>query len=152
MAINNGRVIAGGLLAGLIINVLDTMWNLTVLAGDNEAMVDRLGLDPVVLTSFFYAIPWMVVNFVIGPVIVWNYAAMRPRLGAGPRTAILAGLVPYVAITAVLCGFAGMGVFTVPMVVKSSALALLNVAVASMAGAWMYKEYHDPLPASRVRT
>ena len=140
MTINNGRVIAGGLLTGVIINVLDIAWHLTVLAGDYQAMVDRLRLDPAVLTSFSSAIPWMVVNFVIGPVIIWNYAAMRPRLGPGPRTAILAGLVPWVAVTAVWCGFAGMGVFTMAMVIKGSAFALLNIVVASVAGAWVYKE------------
>ncbi len=140
MAISAGRVIAGGLLAGLIMNVLDTTWNLTVLAADNNAMVDRLRLDPAVMTDLSYGIPWLVANFVIGLVIIWNYAAMRPRLGPGPKTAILAGLVPFVAVTAILCGFAGMGVFTGAMVLKSSALALFNVVVASVAGAWVYKE------------
>ena len=140
MAINTGKVVTGGLLAGLIMNVLDFTWNYTVLAADMKAMVDHLRLDPAVLTDLSSAIPWIVVDFVIGLVIVWNYAAMRPRLGPGPRTAIFAGLVPFVSVTAVLCGFASMGVFTEAMIVKSSAFALINVVVASVAGAWAYKE------------
>ncbi len=140
MAINTGKVVTGGLLAGLIMNVLDFTWNYTVLAADMKAMVDQLRLDPAVLTDLSSAIPWIVVDFVIGLVIVWNYAAMRPRLGPGPRTAIFAGLVPFVSVTAVLCGFASMGVFTEAMIVKSSAFALINVVVASVAGAWAYKE------------
>jgi len=140
MAINNGKVITGGLLAGFIMNVLDMTWNYTVLAPDMKAMVDRLRLDPAVMTDLSYAIPWVVVDFVLGLVIVWNYAAMRPRLGPGPKTAILAGLVPYVAVTAVLCGFAGMGVFAEGMIIRGSAFALISVVVGSVAGAWAYKE------------
>ncbi len=79
-------------------------------------------------------------DFVLGLVIVWTYAAMRPRLGPGPRTAILAGLVPFVSVTAVLCGFASMGVFTQAMLVKSSVFALISVVAGSVAGAWVYKE------------
>ena len=140
MAINSGKVIAGGLVAGLIMNILDITWNYTVLAADMKAMVDQLRLDPAVLTDLSYAIPWIVIDFVLGLVIVWNYAAMRPRLGPGPKTAILAGLVPYVAVTAVLCGFAAMGVFTEGAMIRGSVFALVNVVVASVAGAWLYKE------------
>ncbi len=140
MAINTGKVIAGGLLAGFIMNVLDMTWNYTVLAADMKAMVDQLRLDPAVLTDPSKAIPWIIVDFVLGLVIVWTYAAMRPRLGPGPRTAILAGLVPFVSVTAVLCGFASMGVFTQAMLVKSSVFALISVVAGSVAGAWVYKE------------
>jgi hypothetical protein len=140
MAINTGKVITGGLVAGFVMNVLDMTWNFTVLAADMKAMADQLRLDPAVLTDVSYAIPWIVVDFVIGLVIVWNYAAMRPRLGPGPRTAILAGLVPYVAVTAVLCGFASIGVFTEAMVIRGSVFALISVVAGSLAGAWVYKE------------
>src|SRR6266545_69251 len=140
MAINTGKVIAGGLLAGFIMNVLDMTWNYTVLAADMKAMVDQLRLDPAVLTDPSKAIPWIIVDFVLGLVIVWTYAAMRPRLGPGPRTAILAGLVPFVSVTAVLCGFASMGVFTQAMLVKSSVFELISVVAGSVAGAWVYKE------------
>jgi len=140
MAINSGKVVAGGLLAGFVMNVLDMTWNYTVLAADMKAMVDQLHLNPAVMTDFSYAIPWIVVDFVLGLVIVWNYAAMRPRLGPGPKTAVLAGLVPYVAVTAVLCGFTAMGVFNEAMMVKGSAFALITTLAGSLAGAWAYKE------------
>jgi len=140
MAINSGKVITGGLVAGLVMNVLDMTWNFTVLAPDMQAMVERLRLDPAVLTDMSYAIPWIVVDFVFGLVIVWNYAAMRPRLGPGPKTAILAGLVPYVAVTAVLYGFTSMGVFTQAVMIKGSVLALITTVAGSVAGGWAYRE------------
>ena len=140
MAINSGKVNTGGLLAGFVMNVLDMTWNFTVLAPDMQAMVERLRLDPAVMTDLSYAIPWIVVDFVMGLVIVWNYAAMRPRLGPGPKTAILAGLVPYVAITAVLYGFTSMGVFTQAVMIKGSVFALITMVAGSVAGAWAYRE------------
>ena len=51
MAINSGKVITGGLVAGLVMNVLDMTWNFTVLAADMKVMVDRLRLDPAVMTD-----------------------------------------------------------------------------------------------------
>ena len=140
MAINTGKVITGGLLGGLVMNLVDMTSNYTVLYNDMKEMVDRLHLNPAVMTDVSYAIPWIVIDFLLGLVIVWTYAAMRPRLGPGPKTAILAGLVPYISVTAVLCGFAAMGVFTGGMLMKSSAFALISVVAGSVAGAWAYKE------------
>jgi len=140
MAINSGKVVSGGLLAGLVFNVFDILWNYTLLADDMKEMIDRMRLDPALMTDFSKAIPWIVVDFVLGVLVVWTYAAMRPRFGAGAKTAILAGLVPYVSVGAVLYGFTAMGVFTMGMFVKSSALTLVSMSIGSVAGAWAYKE------------
>ena len=140
MAINSGKVVSGGLLAGLVYNVFDMLWNFTLLADDMKEMIARMHLDPAVMTDFSKAIPWIVVDFVIGVLVVWNYAAMRPRLGPGVKTALLAGLVPYVAITAVMYGFTSIGVFTMAMFIKSSGLAIVSMVFGSVAGAWAYKE------------
>lgn len=140
MAINSGKVVSGGLLAGLVMNVFDMLWNFTILAGDMKEMIDRMHLDPSIMTDFSKAVPWIVIDFVMGLVIVWTYAAMRPRLGPGVKTAILAGAVPWVAVTAVLYGFTSIGVFTMAMFVKGSALSIISVGAGSIAGAWAYKE------------
>lgn len=140
MAINTGKVITGGLLAGLVFNVFDITWNFTLLAADMMEMVSRMRLDPAVATSFSNAIPWIAIDFVFGIVVVWTYAAMRPRFGPGPKTAIMAGMVPYIAVTAVMLGFTTMGVFTMSMFVKSTALAAITVIAGSVAGGWAYKE------------
>jgi hypothetical protein len=140
MAINTGKVVAGGLLAGLVLNVFDFVGNMTVFAQDNQDMLKRLNLDPAVATDFSFAIPWIVVDFVIGLLIVFTYAGFRPRFGPGPKTAVTAGLCLWLAVTAVLSGFTSMGVFTQSMMIKGSLFALVNTAVASVVGAWAYKE------------
>jgi len=140
MAISTGKVVTGGLLAGVVMNVLDMTWNYTVLSGDMKAMVDQMHLDPAVMTDLSYAVPWIVIDFVLGLVVVWTYAAMRPRLGPGPKTAVLAALVPWVSVTSVLCGFASIGMFSEAMMTKGSFFALISIVAASVAGAAIYKE------------
>lgn len=140
MAMNTGKVISGGLLTGLVYNVFDMLWNFTVLQADGLAMAARLNLNPAVVTDFSYQIPWIVVDFVLGVLTIFIYAGFRPRFGPGPKTAVIAGFMPWVAITSVVCGFASMGIFTEALVTKVSLLTIVNVVVGSIAGAWVYKE------------
>ena len=140
MAINTGKVIAGGLLAGVVLNVFDVVGNMTLFAEDNAEMLKRLNLNPAVATDFSFAVPWIVVDFVVGLLIVFTYAGFRPRFGPGARTALIAGFALWLAVTAVLTGFTSMGVFTQSMMIKGSLFALVNTAVASVVGAWVYSE------------
>ena len=140
MAINTGKVISGGLLAGFVYNVFDMLWNFTVLQADGLAMATRLNLNPAVVTDFSYQIPWIVIDFVLGFLTIFIYAGFRPRFGPGPKTAVIAGFMLWVAITSIFCGFASMGVLTETMAIKASLLAIVNVVVGSTAGAWAYKE------------
>ena len=140
MAINTGKVISGGLLTGFVYNVFDMLWNFTVLQADGLAMAARLNLNPAVVTDFSYQIPWIVVDFVLGLVAIFIYAGFRPRLGAGPKTAVIAGFMVWVVMTSLFCGFASMGVLTEAMATKAAALAIVTIGVGSVAGAWAYKE------------
>jgi len=139
-AINTNRVIVGGLLAGVVGNALDMFWNLVVLRDDMIAIAQRLGMDAQTATSFSTGLPWIVVDFVFGLVVVWNYASIRPRFGPGARTAILAGLVPYVGATAVVFGFTTMGLMPMSAFLKGSLASLVTTIVSSLAGAWAYTE------------
>ena len=139
-AINTGRVIGAGLLAGVVMNVVDVTTQYTILKDDMSGMIDQLHLDPALLTDWTKAMPWVVVDFLIGILLVLNYAGMRPRFGPGPKTALLAGFVLYGAVTAVLYGFMTMGVFTEGNFVRSAACAAVSVALGSLAGGWAYKE------------
>ena len=140
MAINTGKVISGGLLAGFVYNVFDLLWNFTVLQADGLAMVTRLNLNPAVVTDFSYQIPWIAIDFVLGLLTIFIYAGFRPGFGPGPKTAVIAGFMVWVPITSIFCGLAWMGVFTETMVIKTSLLAVVNVVVGSIAGAWAYTE------------
>ena len=140
MAINTGKIVAGGLLAGVVFNVGDFLINTVLLAQQSAEMMRRLGLDPTAFESPSAMVPWIVIDFMFGLLVVWTYAAIRPRFGPGVSTAIIAGLIPFLGVTLVLAGFTSMGVFTTSMFVKGSAAALVNTLIAAVAGAWVYTE------------
>jgi hypothetical protein len=140
MAINTGKVVAGGLLAGLVFNIGDFLINTTVLAAENQALMTKLGLDPAAMESFSGMLPWIVIDFLFGLLVVFTYAAIRPRFGPGVGTALTAGFVLFLAVTLVLAGFTSMGVFPMSAFVKGSIASLANTLVGSVAGAWVYTE------------
>lgn len=136
--INLGRVILGGLLAGLVLNVVDYLVYGVALAGDLEAAMRDLGREPVGGSQ----IAWFVfLDFLYGIFLVYLYAAIRPRFGAGPRTAVIAGLLVWV-VAALLHSLAEMqmGLFPARVYVIGLVVALIALPVAANVGAWLYKE------------
>ena len=140
MAMNTGKVIVGGFVAGVVLNIGDFLINSVLLAEQQAAEMTRLGLDPAAMQSFAGILPWIVIDFLFGLLIVWTYAAIRPRFGPGVSTAIIAGLIPYLGATLVLAGFTSMGMFTISLFITGSIASLVNTAIGSVAGAWVYTE------------
>jgi len=145
--INTGKVIAGGLLAGLVANAIDFVTNTYIMAADWQAFAAAHNMDPAAMTSPAVAGTWIAIDFLFGILLVWTYAAIRPRFGAGAQTAIYAGLAVYIAPTLVLLGFTMMGLMTMAMFVKGSVAAIVSTLAASVAGASMYKETDAPAGA-----
>ena len=140
MNINVGRVILGGLVAGVVANALDFVNNAYLIGADMAANAQRLNLDPAVTNGTGVMVTWIVVDFLFGFLLVFAYAAMRPRFGPGPKTAIVAGVTLDLAVTVVLYGFMRTGFFTELLFIKASFFALVITIVASVAGAAVYKE------------
>lgn len=88
---NYKRILIGGLVAGLAINVLDFLVMLAA-TGDMYEKLQSKGLflkDPRVPFTPL----WIMGMFAIGIIMAWFYAVARPRLGAGPGTALLVSFV-----------------------------------------------------------
>ena len=136
--INFGRVLLGGLLAGLILNIGEYVLNDKVLATQMAEMFRRCGF-PKPGTNFIVIA--VVITFVLGIVLVAGYAAIRPRFGAGPKTAIIAGLfawfgvVVYNNVIVVGLGMEPTNVFALVLVWE-----LVEYLLAAMVGAWLYRE------------
>ena len=84
--INIRRVITGGLVAGLVLNIIDVIVNVSLLGEQWIAGSLARGIDP-------KSVPlgdaeWVIVDFIAGVFLVWLYAAIRPRYGPGPKTAL----------------------------------------------------------------
>jgi hypothetical protein len=136
---NRGRVIVGGLLAGLVINVVEFITNGVVLREAWGKAMQALG-KPAELSAGAIAI-FNIWGFLLGIAAVWLYAAVRPRYGAGPKTAVRAGLVTWgVAVFLANLGSYPLGIFPTRLLVITSIVTLVEIVVATPVGAWLYKE------------
>ncbi len=136
--INLGRVLIGGLVAGVVANVFDFVFNTYLLVDESADMASRLNLNSARVQASLTT--WIVVDFVWGLLLVFTYAAIRPRFGPGPKTAAIGGITIWLAVTVTFAGLMSMGVFTQAAYLKSSVLYLVSAIAASLAGAALYKE------------
>ena len=135
--INLGRVIIGGLVAGVLINISEFVLNTVVLKFEMEAGMKALGKT--VPQSGGTIAVWMILGFATGIAAVWLYAAIRPRYGAGAGTAAHAGVAVWFFGT-VVCSvvIVNMGLF--PLNVLGVVWELAQAILATIIGAWLYKE------------
>lgn len=138
--INYPRVLLGGLAGGVVANACDFVINGFLMADDSRRMAQRLSLDWDVVSGPAVAITWAAIDFVYALLIVWTYAAIRPRFGPGRMTAITAGMMIFGASTIILFGFQQMGIFTPDMFTKSAFLSLITAVLVSLTGGAIYRE------------
>jgi len=137
--INFGRVIFGGLVAGVILNLGETVLNGIILAKDMADFFKRCGFTAKPGTSFYVIA--IAITLVLGIVIVLGYAAIRPRFGAGPKTAIIAALFAWFGVYVYQNVIAlGLGMVPPKLVVIALAWGLVEYIVATMVGAALYGE------------
>lgn len=133
-----GRVIMGGLLAGVVLNVVDFVLYGVLLKQDIAAAMQALGKPPMPDSMIWLYVAW---DFVLGIALIWLYAAIRPRFGPGPRTAVIAGLCVWFLIGLMhAIGEAPMGLFPQKMYTLGTIVALIQIPVAGVVGASIYKE------------
>jgi hypothetical protein len=137
-SINIGRVILGGLVAGLVINISETILNVVVLA---QAMEDLLRARNLPALGGSAIGGFVFFAFLLGIVTVWLYAAIRPRFGPGVKTAVIAALfVWYFAYFYSTSATVLMGISPVKVAVVNVVWGLVEIVLASIAGAWLYNE------------
>ena len=136
--INVGRVVLGGLLAGLIINIGETVLNAVVLASEMESLTQARNVPPVGGSAIA---GFVIMCFALGIGIVWVYAAIRPRFGPGIGTAVITGV--SVWLLSFVWGIVGDTLMQfIPTNIMGIALvwSLVEVVAGAIAGAWVYKE------------
>ncbi len=135
--INMGRVILGGLVAGLVINIGEFLLNGMVLADQMKTFMTQHNFTE---PKNFIAIA-VALTFVLGIVIVLGYACIRPRLGPGVKTAIIAGLFAWFGIY-FYSGIINGVLFGIPMntMIMVIVWGLVEFCLGAIAGAWLYKE------------
>ncbi len=136
--INWTRVILGGLLAGVVINVFESVLNGVVLAKEWEAAMAALNRKPMGGGQIAVFVVW---GFLIGIFAVWLYAAIRQRYGPGVKTALCAGAAVW-GLGYLLASAPPivMELFPAHLMTIGLAVGLVEILVATVAGAWLYRE------------
>lgn len=147
--INWTRVILGGLLAGLIVDIFEFLVNAVLLAnawGDNMV---SLGKPREIAT--FGIVLFNIWGLAIGIMAVWLYSAIRPRFGPGIKTAMIAAVAIWVV------GYALANVLPVALAIAPkrlialvTVLGFVEIVIATIAGAYLYKEDAVPVAYSRA--
>jgi hypothetical protein len=135
--INLKGVIVGGLVAGLVLNIIDFLVYGVWLAPDMAAAMKSAGRPPIDnLIPLF-----VILDFIYGIALLQLSAAFRPGLGAGPATAVKAGLFVWVLIGLLhAIGEAPMGLLPQRLYTMGTLVALVEFPLAAVAGAKFYKE------------
>jgi len=136
--INFGRVLIGGLLAGLILNIGEWVLNGIILHQEMLDFFKRCGFTEPGTSFLVIAVA---ITFVLGIVIVLGYAAIRPRFGPGPKTAIIAALFAWFGVYVYQNVIAaGLGMVPAKLVVIALVWGLVEYILGTLAGAALYKE------------
>jgi hypothetical protein len=127
--VNTKRIIFGGLLAGSVI-VIGEVVRQAIFAGAGPASAASMPDGVLVLRGM-----------ILGIFCVLLYAAVRPRLGAGVKTAVTAGIVLFIVGTL----FPPFGVTMQAFAPASRLLEAIiwnavQLPLATVAGAWVYRE------------
>ncbi|NQV21979.1 MAG: hypothetical protein HQ511_11240 [Rhodospirillales bacterium] len=136
--INVTRMLLGGLFAGLVLNIGEGVLNELVLAEQWSAFMADSGMDAFgagQMASF------VIITFLFGIVLIWIYAAIRPRFGPGPKTAVIAGLTMWVTAWLLIgATFYVVGMYPMELTVTTIVWGLFEAPIAAVAGAWLYRE------------
>jgi hypothetical protein len=142
--INWPRLVLGSLVAAVIMFVTDGLVHETIAKADWEAVYAGLRAvqpGPHRLSMFYFAV------FELGRAFtaMMFYVTMRAFFGAGPKTAVLAGVVGWIAFS--LTGpvqFIPLGFFSNALWLKVGVIHLITSIIATIAGAALYKDASKP--------
>ena len=131
-------MLLGGLLAGLVISVGEYILGWLILGGQwaevlAEAGMGEFGGGQIAALA--------IVALLYGIALIWIYAAIRPRFGPGPKTAVVAGLTMWVVAYLLVCAYVSIiGVYPVGLLIAATVWGLFELPIAAVAGAWLYQE------------
>jgi hypothetical protein len=139
--INRSRLLLGGLAAGLVLFLVTGVVNGAILNADFQAWSQGMGSlihPPAAPVSMLL---WTLMSFIYGLSGVWLYAGIRPRFGAGPRTALASGLMLWtVSKFATALDLLALGIMPGRIIGGELLGSLVATLAAVLVGAWLYKE------------
>jgi len=141
MAINTQKVVMGGIGAGVVLTALDFVVNGLLLAEQNAAAMEAL--NPALadnMAGVGMIVTVVAIDFLLAFVLVWTYAAIRPRFGPGPKTAVIAAVQPWLVAAAIYTFMTVAGMYTWGYLAIGAVSMLVLFVVTSLVGAKIYSE------------
>lgn len=136
---NIGRLILGGIVAGIICFIGDGVVHGLLLKQQWASILGAINVDAekALQTPAIFGI----YDLIKGLVAVWIYAAIRTRFKPGPGTAVIAGIITWLAAVPLpLIGLIPMKFFSPGFVAQWSAYAIVPVLLGALVGCWLYRE------------
>jgi len=143
--INTGRALLGGVVAAIIIDLIEGVMNGAVLKDDWAAAMRALGKSGEVTGGAILV--YNIVGLLMGLIGVWLYCALISRYGAGSKTSAKAGMVVW-ALTSVLPNMLQIPGGLVPSRLTTFAVVIDFIAIllGITMGALLYRENAEPVP------
>jgi len=139
--ISGGRVVVGGLVMAVVFVIVEFivegLVNLVFRVNEYELLFDAYGLSPSGARYHIVNIGYFVL---ICMLIIWVYAAFRSKFGAGPKTALITCAVFLVYFLLLGLNLVNLGILPAKMALFSLAFNLVELPIAVLAGASVYKE------------
>ena len=136
---NISRTIPGGVVAGFVADILGFLVDGVIFAHRWATGMAALGKGAFTPGQMVW---FEVLGIFTGVVAVWMYAAIRPRFGAGVKTAIYAG----VSVWILYCLLPNAGFMYVPhlfsahLTLYTTLGGIVEIVIGTIAGASLYKE------------
>ena len=137
--INMSRLILGGIVAGIVSDVLGFLVDGVLLAPRWAAALKALGRPEFTTNQWIW---FNLIGVAGGIFALWLYAGIRPRFGAGPKTAIWAGLAVWFAL-GLLSNASSMwpgGPFPAHLMLLTTLGGGVEWVTGALVGAALYKE------------
>lgn len=141
MAINTQKVLIGGIAAGVVMNIIDFISNTYILGARMKAEADAFkpGMADQMMSSSTM-VSYIVMDFVLGILLVWTYAAIRPRFGPGLKTAAYVAVLFWLLAGIFLSGYLHMGMMSSGLWWSVAVIGLVNFFLSAWVGARIYSE------------
>jgi len=134
--INWGRALVGGLVAGFVYWAMEYVLFGYVFAADLDPPPGLTGPFGMKLLTWYF-----LTDLLYGQILVTLYTFVRPRLGAGPKSAAIAGVMVWMPASLMRAlTDAPLGITPIRVYVLTTSLSLLMFPLAAIAGARFYTE------------
>lgn len=134
--INWSRIIVCGLISGVVWTVLSALSTWYLGQEFSSYVPGNRVLQPTAGLFFFL----LFLSLAGGVWAMWLYASIRPRYGPGAKTAVITGLSWWLVSTFADLTWGSLGFVPLKAFLPLSAVALPELIVAALVGAWFYRE------------